>query len=126
MIRCSAYVILLGLFLLPSPSASAFDIDVDGNGERDALTDGLLALRYLFGFTGTTLVEGAVGNNAARATAVQIEAYLQTNLAQLDIDDDDNTDALTDGLLVLRYLFGFKGDSLLQGAISSGATTARC
>jgi len=124
MIRCSAYVILLGLFLLPSPSASAFDIDVDGNGERDALTDGLLALRYLFGFTGTTLVEGAVGNNAARATAVQIEAYLQTNLAQLDIDDDDNTDALTDGLLVLRYLFGFKGDSLLQGAISSRASRA--
>jgi hypothetical protein len=122
MIRRSAFVLVFGLFLLASSPAAAFDIDVDGNGERDALTDGLLALRYLFGFTGTTLIEGAVGNSATRAVAVQIEAYLQTNLAQLDIDDDDNTDALTDGLLVLRYLFGFEGDALLQGAISSGAT----
>ena len=122
MIRHSILVLVFGLFLLANGPVAAFDIDVDGNGERDALTDGLLALRYLFGFTGTTLIEGAVGNNATRATAAQIEAYLQTNLAQLDIDDDDNTDALTDGLLVLRYLFGFEGNALLQGAISSGAT----
>ena len=122
MIRRSVLALVFGLFLLANAPVAAFDIDVDGNGERDALTDGLLALRYLFGFTDTTLIEGAVGNNATRATAAQIEAYLQTNLAQLDIDNDDNTDALTDGLLVLRYLFGFEGNALLQGAISSGAT----
>ena len=29
----------------------------------------------------------------------------------LDIDDDGKTEALTDGLLVIRHLFGFSGDS---------------
>jgi hypothetical protein len=41
------------------------------------LTDGLLALRFLFGFSGSSLVAGAVGEEAARDTA-EIEAYLAT------------------------------------------------
>ena len=36
----------------------------------------------------------------------------------LDVDDDGKTTALTDGLLVIRYLFGFSGDSLTASAIS--------
>ena len=35
-------------------------LDVDGNGEIDALTDGLLTLRYLFGLQGDTLINGVV------------------------------------------------------------------
>ena len=38
-----------------------------------------------------------------------------------DIDNDGNTDALTDGLLLLRFSFGLTGDSLTSGTISAGS-----
>jgi hypothetical protein len=52
------------------------DFDVDGNGVNDPLTDGLLALRYLFGFRGSTLINGAVGLDCTRCDAPAIEAHL--------------------------------------------------
>ena len=103
-------------------SAADFSFDIDGDGETEALTDGLLVLRYLFGFSGTTLSEGAVSSSAVRASADAISAYLETNVAQLDIDGDGETDALTDGLLLLRYLYGFRDATLVAGALSSSAT----
>jgi hypothetical protein len=53
-------------------------IDVDGNGAYDALTDGLLLIRYLFGLRGSSLIAGAVGAGATRTSAPQIEAFLQS------------------------------------------------
>ena len=43
----------------------------------DALTDGLVIVRYLFGLRGSALVAGAIGVGATRTTP-QIEAYIQT------------------------------------------------
>jgi DNA-binding beta-propeller fold protein YncE len=55
--------------------------DIDGDGEKLALTDGLLLLRYLFGFTGDTLTTGAVDTtNCTRCTAPAIEAYIESLL----------------------------------------------
>jgi DNA-binding beta-propeller fold protein YncE len=52
--------------------------DVDGDGEIDALTDGLLLLRYAFGFRGAILIGGAVDvANCVRCTAEQIEAFIE-------------------------------------------------
>jgi phosphoheptose isomerase len=54
-------------------------LDVDGNGSTTPLTDGLLVLRFLFGFTGNTLVAGAVDQiGCVRCDATAIQAYLQT------------------------------------------------
>ena len=53
-------------------------IDIDGNGEVDALTDGLLILRYLFGLEGDALINGVVADNAARTTVSDIEAHLES------------------------------------------------
>ena len=53
-------------------------LNIDGNPLLDPLTDGLLVLRYLFGFTGTTLTNGAVGANCTRCDAATIVPYLQT------------------------------------------------
>jgi len=50
-------------------------LDVDLDGEVGALTDGLLTIRYMFGFTGETLVGGATGSGAKRS-ASEIEEYL--------------------------------------------------
>ena len=51
-------------------------LDVDGDGTVGALTDGLLVLRYLFGFTGPTLTSGAVASACTRCSAASIEPYL--------------------------------------------------
>jgi hypothetical protein len=53
-------------------------LDVDGNGLTDALTDELLIIRYLFGFSGTALTGGAVGDGYTRCTAGEIGAYCAT------------------------------------------------
>jgi hypothetical protein len=57
-------------------SVQTFNLDIDGNGVADALTDGLLIIRHLFGFTGNTLIDGAVATNCARCTAQDIEAHI--------------------------------------------------
>jgi hypothetical protein len=54
--------------------------DIDGNGVTDALTDGLLMLRYFFGFRGATLVGGAVGAGCTRCAAPAIEAFIAAQL----------------------------------------------
>jgi hypothetical protein len=54
-------------------------IDVDGNGSNDALTDGLVLIRALFGLTGTAATNGAIGGGATRGTWSAIQAYLSAN-----------------------------------------------
>jgi hypothetical protein len=101
---------------------SCFDFDIDIDGETAALTDGLLVLRHLFGFEGTTLTSGAVTGTATRSDANTITSYLDTNEGHVDIDGNGSTEALTDGLLLLRYLFGFDGATLIEGAVGTDAT----
>ena len=95
-----------------------FHFDVDRDGKTTALTDGLLVLRHLFGFEGETLIAGAVASTATRSDASAIESYLEYSAEQLDIDGDGTTQALTDGLLLLRYFFGFEGSTLISGAVA--------
>jgi hypothetical protein len=99
----------------------AGSLDLDGNGALEALTDGLLFLRSLFGFTGATLITSAVGNGCRYCTAPAIQSRLVALQAVLDIDDNGAVAPLTDGLLVLRFLFGFTGTTLTSGAIGGGA-----
>ncbi len=54
--------------------------DVDGDGQFTALTDGLLILRFGFGFTGATLTTGAVGPGCSRCDASTILEYLRSFL----------------------------------------------
>ncbi len=58
--------------------AGASVFDVDGNGDVDALTDGLLILRHAFGFSGDALINNAVADGASRKSAAQIKAYLES------------------------------------------------
>ncbi len=104
--------------------APAFTWDIDGDGEAKPLTDGLLALRYLFGFTGNALIDNAVSASGTRITSEEIETEMQAGIESgiLDIDGDSEAKPLTDGLLLLRYLFGFTGNALIDNAISASAT----
>jgi hypothetical protein len=56
------------------------DYDVDGNGVAEPLTDGLLILRYLFGFRGNVLINGAVGPGCTRCDAPAIEAFIAAHV----------------------------------------------
>ncbi|MEO8136190.1 MAG: hypothetical protein ABI831_19715, partial [Betaproteobacteria bacterium] len=94
-------------------------LDVDASitqSRYDALTDGLLVLRYLFGLTGSSLTANALGLTATRTTPATILGYLDSIRPALDIDDNGASDALTDGLLIIRYLFGLRGNSLITNA----------
>ena len=114
-----------GAILLPNVAivtrSAGLAIDIDGNGSYEAVTDGLLMIRYLFGLTGVPLTSGAVGPGSTRATA-DIVQYLNSIKANLDVDGNGHADALTDGLMLTRYLSGLRGPALITGAIGTGAT----
>ena len=97
----------------------SFDIDEDQNAS--ALTDGLLVIRYLFGFNGEALVSGALASEAEKTDAAIIGLYLDNVSSNLDIDGNGQAAPLTDGLLLIRYLFGFRGEALTAGAIGDDA-----
>ena len=97
------------------------DFDIDGNDELDALTDGLILLRSMFGLTGEPLINGVLGDNAQYTSASRIESRVASLGSALDIDDNSRIDALTDGLIILRYLFGLRGETLITGVIANDA-----
>jgi hypothetical protein len=63
----------------PSTRPPPCSLDVDGNGSIDALTDGLMLLRAMFGLTGTAVTSGAVGAGATRPSWAQLYPYLNGN-----------------------------------------------
>ena len=108
-----------------SHSVFAPTLDVDASNaatKYDALTDGLLVIRYLFGLTGTSLTNTALGATATRTDPVAVKGYLDSIRTSLDVDGNGNADALSDGLLIIRYLFGLRGASLISNAVGAGAT----
>jgi hypothetical protein len=126
-VNFSASDLAAGYTLAATP-ATVFEqpctLDTDGNGSDGALTDGVLDVRYLFGFSGAQLTDGAIGPGAARPDAASIIAYLDGCPAMLDVDGNGSAGALTDGVLIVRYLFGFTGAQLTDGAVGPGCT--RC
>ncbi|PNJ93340.1 hypothetical protein CEP14_13785, partial [Cylindrospermopsis raciborskii C04] len=99
-------------------------LDVDGNYTSDALSDGIIIMRYLFGnFPGDALTRNAIAPNATR-TSSEIRTYLGEAGSILDIDGDGKVTPLSDGIMAVRYLFGgtFTGNALINGAISPNAT----
>tara|TARA_B100000809_G_C15129640_1_gene527798 strand:+ start:211 stop:2565 length:2355 start_codon:yes stop_codon:yes gene_type:complete len=93
-------------------------IDIDGDNSADALTDGILILRSMFGIDSTALVSGALSTGATYSDPSDITYRISLLGDRLDIDGDGQIDALTDGLLILRYLFGLTGFSLTDSAIT--------
>jgi DNA-binding beta-propeller fold protein YncE len=74
----NVYVTSFGNSIVSVLTRFVLAYDIDGNGELDALTDGLLLLRYLFGFSGAALVTGAVDTlDCTRCEAPEIEPYLE-------------------------------------------------
>ena len=101
------------------PSGS---LDIDGNGQYDALTDGLLLLRGMFLLSGDALISNAVASDAVFKTSEEVTSRIEMLGNLVDIDGNGSVDALTDGLVILRYLFNLRGDVLINDVIASDAT----
>ena len=95
--------------------------DMDGNGKVDALSDGLIILRYAFGVTGESLVDGAIATDSP-LQPVEVISKVESSIAIADVDGNGSLDALSDGLLILRYLFQIRGDALIDGAVAQDGT----
>ncbi len=100
----------------------AGSLDIDGNGQYDALTDGLLLLRGLFMLSGDALTSDAVAADAVFKTSDEVASRIVMLGDLVDVDGNGKVDALTDGLVIPRYLFGLRGDALIDGVIAVEAT----
>lgn len=126
----SYLALILSMVLLPGFLTTSFadetteagPLDIDGNGEYDALTDGLLLLRGMFGLTDTALISSALASDATYKTGADIAARINDLGDSIDIDGNGTADALTDGLVILRYLFGLRDDVLISDVVASNAT----
>ena len=98
-------------------------LDIDNDGTVDALTDGLLILRYMFDIEGDVLVNNVVSIDAKRTNALTIAQYMDDNRAQFDVDGNGQVDALTDGILILRYMFTFRGNTLISNGVVGASAT---
>ena len=77
----------------PPPSCAQAPYDIDGNSQIEPLTDGLLLLRHFFGFRGSVLISGAVGQGCTRCTASAIEEFIAQGLAGCPVCGDHVLDA---------------------------------
>ena len=94
--------------------------DYDGNGDADALSDGLIMMRYSFGLRGEDMAKGAISFDSIMSID-QVEDRVFRSMQIADIDNDGDVDALTDGLLLLRHLFALQDDALTHGVVSQRA-----
>lgn len=102
---------------------SSPSLDADADGVADSLTDGILILRYLFDPAGRWTFNDALSTDATRVSRGKIRSFLDfERLIALDVDGNGTADALTDGILILRYLFDPQGGWDYQDALGTGAT----
>jgi hypothetical protein len=66
-------------------------------------------------------VSGAVASAGQRTSGSDIKSYFEGEAHQLDIDNNGEIQALSDGLLLIRYLFGFRDDALVTNAVAEDA-----
>lgn len=95
--------------------------DFDGNGAADALTDGLILLRHAFGVSGSSLTNGVMALNSTMSSE-EVAVVVEKAAMIADVDGNGEVNALTDALVVLRYLFGLRDQVLVDGVIATDAT----
>ena len=106
---------------------TAFNLDVDGDGLVRPFSDGLMLIRKLLGpaFAGEALTDKALPHAATRSTA-EIHAFIEAGISSgdLDLDGDGRVSAFGDGLMLIRSLLGFRGEDLIDKALSASSPWA--
>lgn len=93
-------------------------LDLGGDGNFGFSTDGILLLAYSLGARGSDL-EAFRGDNEQR-TGAEIETQIEQLADSLDLDGNGRFDFGTDGIALLAYQLGIRGDQLSQGSASGG------
>lgn len=106
-------------------AAPTCSLDIDGDGAVLAMTDGLLVLRNLLQLSGNALVSGAYnpGGTYGNLNDISTRLGILNGNNWLDIDGNGTHDAATDGLLLLRALFGFTGTAVTNDALGAEPRT---
>ena len=106
---------------------ATLDIDASGVGDTryHALTDGQLIMRYLLNVTGPALTAGVTAQTALRTDPAVLLAHLNAMRNALDVDGNTVVDPATDGVLILRYLLGFRGSALIADAVATTPAPSR-
>ena len=106
---------------LTNTATEGCTLNVDGNRGADALTDGLLFIRHMFGLRDKALISSSLANDCSRCTVLEINTFLDqcASLGISDIDGNGQIKALTDGLLILRFLFGIRGNNLIDNSVAN-------
>ena len=89
----------------------AAGVDIDASGtlrEHDDASDGLMVMRFLFGYQRKPITNGATSAMPGR-TPAQMFAYLANILLLLDVHGHGSARATSDGLLIVRYMLGLRG-----------------
>ena len=120
-VRGLACSLLLAAAGLATNASAQCNFDVDANGKLDALADGLMILRAGFGITGNPLTLNALGSGATRTDPIAVLAWINANKSKYDLDGNGSFDALTDGVLIIRSMFGLSGNAATVGAIAGNA-----
>jgi hypothetical protein len=100
----------------------ACNLDIDGVDGAKAATDGLMVERYLRNARGAALTSAAK-QDGLNATAIETNIQRLLTAGLLDIDGNGTVDAATDGVLLLRALFGFRDAALTDGALGAAPAT---
>ena len=79
-----------------------------------------MMLRYCFGLRGESVTATAVATDSSMSPE-QVVHEIESAMEIADIDNDGEVEALTDGLMLLRYLFGLRGNSITAAAVSPNA-----
>ena len=103
--KAKLYLFIITILTLFSSHSQAASWDIDGNDNIDALSDGLMLLRYSFEMRGDALTDGAVANDSLMNSA-QVQQRIADAYAIADVDGNGGVDALSDALILLRYFFG--------------------
>ena len=110
------YIFCLGAFADCDHNCSIFDFNSDN--AQDSSKDGVLVIRHLFGLTDESLVKD-LSQSVTDSTSISVK--INALDIKLDIDGNGAVDALTDGILLYRYLDGHRGQSLTRGVIAPNA-----
>ena len=103
------------------------NLDINCTGGYGALTDGLLILRSMFGYSGGSLVRLTGGGSCRQVDGsigegLSLQSHIGNLTVELDIDRNGSTDAIPDGVLITRYLFGLRGEPLIENLALNGST----
>ncbi len=104
--------------------AEDLNVDQSLSGPRCRITsDGAMIMRFLRGLTGDA-ISGAGIPPDALVNATGIAKGVAHRKPLFDVDGNGVVDAATDGMLMLRYIAGFRDAALVANAIGPQATRA--